>query len=337
MLIDSDRTTGRYVIAITNATGWAELAADLHYLMDLPPGEIFFDFTHLSGNLTAEKRLDYLPGNFGFHPTDRLAEEVACIGYFREQLILHAHRWRSRLPSRSTKVGAFLSNMHVGRALRKMEVEVEEVTVSENGHDDPSRKNLIPLTDIVLRGGQPDFNQLQSLRQHIEQVFSLALDQAQSMANRFASIVNEAVSNLIEYAHGGWVAGLYYPHVGEVEISLINRRGGFGGQTPQEQLERLLAVVEGATERPQGGGHGITELMDLAHQYFGTLRLSSGNASLYISPDDSMTSVVDDTGIDIPGGRVTIVLQLLPTDPLPNPIAQSMVDIVRRIISHSPR
>src|SRR5262245_33359508 len=105
MLITSDRSTGRYVIAITNTTGWAELAADFHYIMDVPRGEILFDFTHLSGNLTAEKRPDYLPGNFGFHPTDRLAEEVACIGYFQEQLILRAHRWRSRLPSRSTKVG----------------------------------------------------------------------------------------------------------------------------------------------------------------------------------------------------------------------------------------
>lgn len=197
--------------------------------------------------------------------------------------------------------------------------------------------NLIPLTDIVLHGEQPDFNQLQNLRQGIEWVFSLALDQSKSMASRFASIVNEAVSNLIEYAHGGWVAGLYYPHVGEVEISLINRRGGFGGRTPQEQLERLLVVVEGATERPQGGGHGITALMDLAHRYLGTLRLSSGNASLYISPDDSITSVVDDTGIDIPGGRVTIVLQLLPIDSSPSPISQSMVDIVRHIIAHSSR
>src|SRR5262249_39551743 len=142
----------------------------------------------------------------------------------------------------------------------------------EDGRDDLSRMNLIPLTDIVLHGGQPDFNQLRNLRQGIERVFSLALEQSTSMANRFASIVNEAVSNLIEYAHGGWVAGLYYPHIGEVEISLINRHGGFGGRTPQEQLERLRAIVVGATERAEGGGHGITELMDLAHQYLGTLR-----------------------------------------------------------------
>jgi hypothetical protein len=73
--------------------------------------------------------------------------------------------------------------------------------------------------------------------------------------------------------------------------------------------------------------------MDLAHHHLGTLRLSNGNASLYVSADGSMTSVVDDTGIDIPGGRVTIVLQLLPARPLPSPTAQSMVDIVRRIIS----
>jgi len=288
---------------------------------------------HLSGNLTSEKRFDYLPGSFGFHPTDRLAEEVACISHFREQLILWPHRWRVRLPSRASKVGAFLSSMHVGQVLRRMGLEVEETRMSETGQDDVNRRTLIPLTDILLHGGKPDFHQLKTLRQHIEQTFGLALNGNASLANQFASVVNEAVDNLIEYAHGGWVAGLYYPQVGEMEISLTNRGGGFGGQTPQQQLDRLLTVIEGSTERLHGGGHGIPALLDLAHQYLGTLRLSNGNASLYISADGSMTSVVDDTGIEIPGGRVTIVLQLLPSHPSTSPTAQSMVDIVRRIIS----
>lgn len=335
MLISPSYTNRYYIIAITNSTGWAELAADFTYLADFPAREILFDFTHLSGNLTSEKRFDYLPGSFGFHPTDRLAEEVVCLGYFREQLILSPHRWRARLPSRATKVGAFLSGMRLGRVLRKMGLEVEETKVSEIGQDDMSRRNLIPLTDILLYGGQPDFHQRKTLRQHIEQTFGLALNGNESLANHFASIVNEAVDNLIEYAHGGWVAGLYYPQVGEMEISLINRRRGFGGQTPQQQLDRLLTVIEGATERPHGGGHGISALMDLAHRYLGTLRLSNGNASLYVSADSSMTSVVDDAGIEIPGGRVTIVLQLLPSYPSTSPTAQSMVDIVRRIISRN--
>src|SRR5262249_16648045 len=246
---------------------------------------IIFDFTHLSGNLTSEKRFDYLPASFGFHPTDRLVEEVACISYFREQYILCPHQWHARLPSRATKIGAFLAHMHIGQVLRKMRFEIEEAKVPETGHDDSSRKNLIPLTDITLHKEQPDFNQLMSLRQQIEQTFNLALHGDASLANRFTSVVNEAVDNLIQYAHGGWVAGLYYPHVGEVEISLVNRCGGFGGTTPQEQLDKLLTVIEGATERPEGGGHGIPELLDLTHTYLGTLRLSNGNASLYISAD----------------------------------------------------
>jgi anti-sigma regulatory factor (Ser/Thr protein kinase) len=335
MLIPPDYAHSPYIIAITNSTGWAELAADFTFLADLPAGEILFDFTHLSGNLTSEKRVDYRPGSFGFHPTDRLAEEVACISHFREQLILWPPRWRARLPSRATKVGAFLWSMRAERVLQKMWLEVEMMRVSETGQDDADRRTLIPLTDILLHGGTPDFHQLKTLRQHIEQTFGLALNGSESLANQFASVVNEAVDNLIEYAHGGWVAGLYYPQVGEIEISLINRRGGFGGQTPQQQLDRLLTVIEGTMERLHGGGHGIPALMDLAHQYLGTLRLSNGNASLYISADGSMTSVVDDTGIEIPGGRVTIVLQLLPSCPSTSPTAQSMVDIVRRIISRN--
>jgi hypothetical protein len=199
MLIAANHPNSRYIIAITNSTGWAELAADFHSLADSPPGAILFDFTHLSGNLSSEKRFDYLPGSFGFHPTDRLAEEVACIGYFREQLILRLHPWCARLPNRTTKVGAFLSGMHVGRVLRKMGLEVEEAKVSEIGRDDVSRLNLIPLTDIVLRGGNPDFTQLMHLRQRIEQTFGLALNGNASLANHFASIINEAVDNLIAY------------------------------------------------------------------------------------------------------------------------------------------
>jgi hypothetical protein len=214
--------------------------------------------------------------------------------------------------------------MRVEGVLQKMGLEVEKARVLETGQDDADRRTVIPLTDILLHGGLPDFHQLKTLRQHIEQTFGLALNGNKSLANQFASIVNEAIDNLIEYAQGGWVAGLYYPPVGEMEISLINRRGGFGGQTPQQQLDRLLTVIEGTTERLHGGGHGIPALMDLAHQYLGTLRLSNRNSSLYVAADGSMTSVVDDTGIEIPGGRVTIVLQLLPARPLSSPTAQSM-------------
>ena len=335
MIIFPDHTSGRYIIAITNSTGWAELAADFTYLTDVTPGDIVFDFTHLSGNLTSEKRFDYLPASFGFHPTDRLAEEIACISYFREQSILCPHQWHARLPNRATKIGAFLAHMHIGRVLKKMGFEIEEMRVPETGQDDSSRQNLIPLTDIILQNEKPDFNQLTILRSQIEQTFSLALDGDEALANRFTSIVSEAVDNLIEYAHGGWVAGLYYPRVGEIEISLINRRGGFGGLTPQAQLDRLLTVIEGATERPEGGGHGIPQLTELTYRYLGTLRLSNGNASLYISPEGSMTSEIEDTGIAIPGGRVTIVLQLLPARPLPNLTARAMVTVVRNIISQS--
>lgn len=335
MLVETQPEVGQYKIAITHATGWTELAADFLALEGVPHGELLFDFTHLSGNLTRvdPERLEHLPASFGFHPTDRLTEEIACIGYFQREGLLQGHTLKAKLPRPQTKVGAFLATMKVSQMLQKMSIEVDDAaSVTEEGEDDTSRQNLIPLSYVGFEDGKPDFKMISRLRRQIEAALTLALEDDQDLANKSTSVVNEALDNMVDYSRGGLVAGLYYPRIGEVEISLINRHEGFGGDTPQEQLDRLLNVIEGATERTEGGGNGISELMDLTHRCLGTLRLSNGNASLYVAADGSMATSLDDTGIMIPGGRVTILLQLLPAAPMPTATARAMVELVRKTI-----
>jgi hypothetical protein len=141
-------------------------------------------------------------------------------------------------------------------------------------------------------------------------------------------VVNEAVDNLIEYGRGGIIGGLYYPKVGEVEITLVNHQGGFGGSTPAEELDALISASEGKSSRPTGGANGIMALSRLTMICFGSLLLRNGNACLRLPPDGSVVATTSETGLPTPGASVTILLQLLPDGSVVRTEAMSDFELV---------
>jgi hypothetical protein len=315
VLIQADTSSGCYRIALNNASDGLELMSDLSYLAGARSGTLTFDFTHMAAPLTQEVRDEYLPGKFGYQPTRQLVEVTACIGTCASQKHEHPHLLTALLPNSDSRVGSFLVRMELHLILSQMGLQVEFAGPAnkEFGDDDSSRQNLIPLVQVnQLESGLPDFAQLGRIRSGIERVFSRALPNAYDLASSFTSIVQEAVDNLIEYGNGGIIGGLYYPHAGEVEISLANRCGGFGGTTPTEALEALIAACERNTRRATAGGNGIAELSRLANMCFGTLVLRNGPATLHFLPDGSIKATSDETGLSTPGATVTILLQLLP-------------------------
>lgn len=316
MLIVCDRNARQYVIALNNMSNSAELASDFSYLEGAPAGVLTFDFTHMAAGLTQEAREAYLPGSFGFQPTISLLEIVSTIASFTERAAICPHHLAVILPNKHSRVGRFLIDMGLPTLLKKMKLDIGEANPAsvELGRDDPTRKSLIPLTVIdTLFGGQPNFEIYELLLESVENVFTEALPGEQSLVNCFTSIVDEAIDNLVEYGRGGIIGGLYYPKIGEVEITMVNRYGGFGGSTPDEELEALIEACEGKTRRAKGGGTGITNLSRLAIVCFGTLLLRNGNAALRLLPDGSVSATTENTGIPTPGAYVTILLQLLPS------------------------
>lgn len=319
MLVYADRSVGRYTIAVNNASNAAELMSDFSYLEDAPAGVLTLDFTHMAAGLTQETREEYLPGGFGYQPTQQLVEVASAIAEFLDRSVLCLYKVVALLPDRRSKVGSFLTHMHLPDLLKAMGVCVtfSDPAIVELGREDTTRQNLIPLAAIRVSVAGPDFRVLKQIRDHIERVFTQALPDDLALANRFTSVVWEAVDNLIEYGHGGIIGGLYYPKVGEVEITLANRQGGFGGTNPSEEREALIAAYEGDTRRGSGGGNGIAESSRLAMACFGTLLLRSGRATLRLPPDGSIACTTDETGLPTPGACVSIVLQLLSAGSVP--------------------
>ena len=313
MLVSADRSASSYRIVLNNSSDASELMSDLSYLVDAPAGQLTFDFTHMAAPLTQEARDEYLPGNFGYQPTRQLVEVVAVIASCASKDAHFPHSLASRLPHPDSRVGDFLARMRLGDLLTQLGVPIEQVSPAntEFGNDDITRQNLIPLTCVTA---PPDFTQLLQMRDQIALVFRHALAGTSDLAESFTSIVHEAVDNLIEYGQGGIIGGLFYPRVGEVEISLVNRYGGFGGDSPAEKLDALIDACSGKSQRSTGGGNGIAELSRLAMTCFGTLVLSNGGATLHLLPDGSVTATTDETGLPTPGAAVTILLQLLPAE-----------------------
>jgi hypothetical protein len=316
VLVSLDVEEGRYVIALNNASDEAEVAADMSYLQGIPTGVLEFDFTHMTAGLSQESRLDYLPGSFGYQPTRQLVEVTAAVLACSAAHPAFPHVLGAILPNHETRVGEFLGQMGLPRLLDEAGIVVVLAGSGqeERGEDDTTRENLIPLALVgIVPGRGPDFAILGEIRRRVERVFTQALPDENTLVGRFASIVNEAVDNLIEYGNGGLLGGLYYPRVGEVEITLVNRQGGFGGSTPGEQLDALVAATERRSTRGTGGGNGIQELSRLAMACFGTLILRNGNASLRLLPDGSIVGMSNHSGLPSTGASVTILLQLLPS------------------------
>ncbi|HSH81899.1 MAG TPA: hypothetical protein VLA19_25515 [Herpetosiphonaceae bacterium] len=320
MLSNADRDKGIYHIAFNNASDGAELMADLSYLGGAPSGTLTFDFRQMAAPLTQEQREEWLPGGFGYQPTQLLLEVLGAMMAYLDCEAAQSHRIKAILPTPMSRVGRFLVDMQLPQILHQMGIQLryDDTWVREYGHDDPSRQNLIPLTLITVSTRGPDFRILRTIRKRVERVFSCGLpgDSATplppDLAEQFATVVNEAVDNMIEYGAGGLIAGLYYRKAGEVEITLVNRCGGFGGTNATEQLETLIDACDGMSSRSNGGGNGIITLSRLAGACFGTLLLRNGSATVRLSPDGSVDGSLDETGIQIPGAAVTLLLQLLP-------------------------
>src|SRR6266704_5599150 len=80
-----------YVIAINNSSSCAELMSDFSFLEGKPNGILTFDFSHMAGGLTQEYREEYLPGGFGYQPTQQLLEVVAAIASYIEREAICPH------------------------------------------------------------------------------------------------------------------------------------------------------------------------------------------------------------------------------------------------------
>lgn len=314
VLIEADRSSGTCTIAVNNASDAAELISDFSYLEDDRLGTLTIDFTHMAAPLTQERREAYLPAGFGYQPLQELLEVVCALADFTRKLAATRSTMIAILPTKNSRIGTFLQDMRLSQALGRMgyRVKYANLSTAEVGWDDRARRNLIPLTTIPSTLFGIDYAAIQRLHTQVEHVFRSALPGEDNLAVSFATIVSEAVDNCVEYGGGGTIGGLYYPRVGEVEISLVNSEGGFGGSTPAEQLDALIGAYEGHTRRAGGGGNGIAELSRLALACFGTLQFRSGHATLRLPPDGALAGTTEDTGLPTLGASVTLVLQLLP-------------------------
>lgn len=170
MLVQLDATTRRYVIALNNSTNASELRSDFSYLKQAPRGVLEFDFGHMAALTTLESRDDFLPGGFGYQPTRHLVEIVACIADYAEEAAF-GHKIEARLPNEKTAVGKFLHDMGLPRILKEMWVPVKLADQARDiGRDDQSRRNLIPLRAIRVRGGVPDFQIVSRIRDGVRTV-----------------------------------------------------------------------------------------------------------------------------------------------------------------------
>jgi hypothetical protein len=314
MLILADRASQIYRIAVNNASNSAELVSDLSFLADAPPGVLTFDLSHMAAPLTLEKRVEYRPGSFGYQPSQNLLEVTSVIVDYMGRSPFCPHQVQAILPARTSRVGQYLQTVGLPNLLAGLGLQVSEVNppTVELGDDDVGRQNLIPLTRIVVTNGRPDFAAIAKVRQLIKKTFDRAVSDQPQLADIFTAVVSEAVDNLVEYGQGGLIGGLFYPRAGEVEITLVNRSGGFGGNNPDQELEALVTACEGKIAR-NSGGNGIKGLRELTEACFGTVMFRNGSATLRFTPDGSLVAFTAETGLPSPGAYVTIVLQLLPS------------------------
>jgi hypothetical protein len=211
VLVQLDTTARRYVIALNNSTNSSELRSDFSYLEQAPRGVLEFDFGQMAAPTTLESRDNFLPGGFGYQPTRHLVEIVACIADYAEEAAF-GHKIEARLPNERTIVGKFLHDMRLPRILKEMWVPVRLADqLRDIGRDDQSRRNLIPLRAIRVKGGVPDFEVVCQIREGVKTVLLKAVGEDADLADQLTSIITEAVDNAIEYGQGGIVGGAIAP------------------------------------------------------------------------------------------------------------------------------
>lgn len=316
MLVIADLARRNYVIGINESTGISELLSDMSYLIEAPTGHLMLDFTHMAPNTTQAIVPMHLPGHFGFHPTDRIIEQLSFVGRFVEMPLLACcpHDVSVVLPAPSAHLGRFFTQLGIFELMAKWEVPVEthDIWEPDGARDDDARRVLIPLTDIRANNcGLPDFAQMTEIRRRISgELFETfnSVDAPTQLSETIGDIV-EGIASLVR---GGLLASLYFPMTGYLELSMMNRTEGTVGSTPDEQLDALVSQLETAPP-------AFHQVHDQITQCYGTLQLSNGFASILLTSDGSLATMVERTGlssIGIPGPRATAILQLPPKSPI---------------------
>jgi hypothetical protein len=317
MLTIADQVAHFYIIALTEATSITELVADLSYLADAPPGRLVFDFTHTAPNLTQAIASIHLPGHFGFHPLDRIIEQLSFVGRLVEMPLLAccSHKVSVVLPASSSHLGEFFTQLGVFELMDKWNVTVEtrDVWESEGARDDETRRVLVPLMDIRVDNiGLPSAAQIMEVQKGITDEFFETFDTVVDAPTQLSEAISDIAEGIACLVRGGLLASLYYPMTGDLELSMMNRTEGTVGTEPDEQLDALVSKLE--VPPPS-----LVSALDQVARCYGTLQLFNGFASILVSPDGSFTTVVERTGLccaSVPGPRATVVLQLPPKSPI---------------------
>lgn len=315
MLVVSDFTQREYTIGVNESTGTSELLADMSYLAEAPHGHIVFDFTHMASSLTQAIAPEHIPGQFGFHPLDRIIEQISFIGQLVEMPLLAncPHDISVVLPFASSHLGRFFTQLGVFSLLSEWDLPAKTHDVWEpvGARDDDSRCVLVPLTDVrVNHTGVPDSTQMEEARRRITDEIVANFDSADVLA-QFPRAIIGIMEGIAEFVRGGLLASLYFPSTGYLEMSMMNRTEGATGIDPDEQLEALVSQLEATPPN-------LMNVLDQVTRFYGTIQLWNGFASVLISPDGSFHVEVERTdlrNVAPPGPRATVVLQL-PAKPI---------------------
>ena len=317
MLVIADLPRRNYVIGINESTGISELLSDMSCLTEVPSGHLMLDFTHTAPNTTQAIASMHLPGHFGFHPTDRIIEQLSFVGRLVEMPLLTycSHEISVVLPAPSSQLGQFFTRLGVFELMSRWNVSVEtrEVWEAEGARDDDARLVLVPLTDVRVYGaGTASTFQMAEIENDIMECLFDMFDGGVDAPTWLSDALGGIVEDIARLVRGGLMVMLHWPNTGYLELSAMNRTEGAIGSTPDEHLDALVSQLETASPAFQ-------RVRDWVMQCYGTLQLSNGFASILLAPDGSFATMVERTGlasIGIPGPRATVVLQLPPKSPI---------------------
>ncbi len=292
MLLLPEQAPHQPVIALNETTDIYELLADWSYLATRPPAGLTFDFSHTAPHLTQTGRFEHLPGNFGFHPVDRLVAQLAFIRYL--QTMTAGPQVSAILPPTSSAAGQHLARWGVPPFLRQWHIPLgtHPVETVAPARLDPGLTILLPLTELA-----PEPIGLAGLvAPHL-----VALKPAVS------ATVATLITGVIRLIGGGLSGALYFPRTGYLEFSAINHGLPVRNETPEAQLTGLANLLETPL---------FTALYPDLLTLYGSLQVTNGLITLIIGPDGSYTTWQEQ--LDLPlapfvGPRATAILQLPPT------------------------